>query len=159
MTDNNHRFTLTRKWIGSGGRINWIMLNPSTADEVQDDPTIRKVIGFSKRWGFSELVVTNLFAFRATKPAALWKVHESDYVRALGTRADEAIEEAAKSSRLVVAAWGAHKKASARAEAVMNLVIHGIDLYCIGLTQGGFPLHPCMAAYTDAPVLFTGRDS
>lgn len=76
---SNHRYTLRRDWLGVGGIVNFIMLNPSTADEIFNDPTIRKCIGFAKRWGFSGLVVTNLFAFRATDPADLRAWARVDY--------------------------------------------------------------------------------
>lgn len=150
----SHRYTLHRNWIGNGSIVNFLMLNPSTADDILDDQTIRKCCGFAKRWGFGGIVVTNLFAYRATKPVDLWSAASANWSHALGERADEAIESAAKSADIVVAAWGAHKKAKPRADAVMSLIVPSIDLYCIGLTSGGFPLHPCMAGYTDAPVVF-----
>lgn len=149
-----YRYILTRSWIGTGGLVNFLMLNPSIADATKDDPTIRKCVGFAKRWGFSGIVVTNLFAMRATKPVDLWR---ADFLTALGEEADTAIDEAARAADLVVVAWGAHQKASYRANAVMNLVIPTVDLYCIGRSKDGHPLHPCMAAYTDAPVIFRGR--
>lgn len=152
--NNNHRYTLTREWLGSGGILNWLMLNPSTADDKHDDPTIRKCCGFAKRWGYRGIIVTNLFAFRATKPADLWEMERMDFHRAIGERADEAIEDAVKQVDLVVVAWGAHQEAMPRANAVMNTVIPGVDLYCIGRTKEGYPLHPSRAPYTDAPIPF-----
>lgn len=150
---STHRVTLTRRWLGTGGEINWIMLNPSTADELADDPTIRKCIGFSKRWGFSSLVVTNLFSFRATHPKDLKDLVRSDYARAVGDN-DGALIECASRAQLVVAAWGTHGNIAGRAEDVLYRVIPSVDLYCIARTKDGFPLHPCMAGYTDAPLEF-----
>lgn len=150
---NCHRVTLSRQWLGTGGCINWIMLNPSTADDVFDDPTIRKCVGFSKRWGFSRLTVTNLFSFRATDPADLRALVKVDYARAVGVNDGPLIEHAAKAD-LVVAAWGTHGNLAGRADDVMTRVLPEIDLFCIGLTKGGYPTHPCMAAYTDAPVRY-----
>lgn len=148
-----HRVTLFRKWIGTGGSINWIMLNPSTADDVFDDPTIRKCIGFSKLWGFSSLVVTNLFSFRATDPADLRAMVRVDYANAVGDNDGHLIEQAT-AANLVVAAWGTHGNLAGRADDVMNRVLPEVDLYCIGLTKDGFPTHPCMAKYTNAPARY-----
>lgn len=148
---NNHRLILRREWIGTGRTVNWIMLNPSTADDVFDDPTIRKCIGFSKRWGFSRLVVTNLFTFRATDPKDLIACAKRDYARAVGW-ADRALIEQANSSDLVVAAWGTYGDLHGRAGDVRHRVLPEQAFYCIGVTKSGMPLHPVMAAYTPAPV-------
>lgn len=147
---NNHRLVLTRQWIGTGGTINWIMLNPSMADDVFDDPTIRRCVGFSKRWGFSGLVVTNLFTFRATDPRDLKTCAISDWSRAVGL-ADGALIEHAKASDLVVAAWGIHGNLGGRADDVRFRVLPSQKFHCIGKTKLGFPLHPVMAGYTEAP--------
>lgn len=150
---NNHRLELSRSWIGTGGTVNWIMLNPSTADDVFDDPTIRKCIGFSKRWGFSRLSVTNLFSFRATDPRDMKECARCDWVRAVGL-ADGALIQHASTADLVVAAWGIHGNFHGRADDVLNRVLPETQLFCIGKTKAGFPIHPVMAAYTSAPERF-----
>src|ERR1700744_1291942 len=97
----NHRFTLMRNWMGSGEIVNFVMLNPSTADDKFDDPTIRKCCGFAKRWGYSGIIVTNLFAFRATDPKdlhALIKQGRMEY--AIGHGNDEKIANAMHESDL-----------------------------------------------------------
>jgi hypothetical protein len=155
---NNHRLTLRRSWIGTGGQVNWLMLNPSTATDTADDPTIRKCIGFSKRWGFSRMVVTNLFAFRATDPKDLHVLLATGrYDRAVGAGNDEAIANAANESGAVVVAWGANAGkglVAMRVRAVMRMFQHPS---CIGLTKDGHPPHPCMAGYTDAPIIFASQ--
>lgn len=150
---NNHRLFLSREWLGTGGVVNWIMLNPSTADEKFDDPTIRKCRGFSKRWGFRKMVVSNLFTFRATSPGDLRICAANDYARAVGL-ADRALIDSVQEAQLVVAAWGVHGVLCGRAKDVMERVLPDIQLHCIGLTKDGYPLHPVMAAYTDAPRIF-----
>lgn len=154
MLNNNHRFTLRRSWLGTGGRVNWIMLNPSTADETNDDPTIRKCVGFSKRWGFSSLVVTNLFAFRATDPKDLHALLKVNYSHAVGEGNNDAIANSANESDLVVFAWGANAGKMFMPRRVSEVKRMFLRPSCIGLTKSGHPLHPCMAGYTDAPLPF-----
>ena len=150
-----HRLFLSRDWLGNGGTINWIMLNPSTADDIFDDPTIRKCRGFSKRWGFSHLTVTNLFTFRATSPIDLKTMARIDWARAVGYADGALIENAAKAD-LVLAAWGVHGNFMGRADDVLLRVLPSVRLHCIGKTKDGFPLHPVMAAYTTEPDIFRG---
>src|SRR5262245_19133112 len=66
-----YRYWLTRTWDNSLRRVCWVMLNPSTADAEQDDPTIRRCVGFARSWGAGGIIVVNLFAFRASDPKAL----------------------------------------------------------------------------------------
>lgn len=150
---NCHRLSLSREWIGTGGTVNWIMLNPSTADWQFDDPTIRKCIGFSRRWGFWRMTVTNLFTFRATDPNDLKVLVQCDYARAVGY-ADAALIQYSKEADMTVCAWGNHGDIAGRANDVLCRVIPEGDLYCIGKTKGGNPVHPCRASYTDKPEKF-----
>ena len=152
MSDT-HRTILTRQWEGGEGLINWIMLNPSTADEQKDDPTIRKCRGFSKRWGFNRMVVTNLFSFRATHPRDLREVVRCDYARAVGINDGPLIEQAGKAN-MIVAAWGNNGYIAGRADDVMFRVLPDAKFYCIGFTGTGFPTHPCMAPYTVSPLRY-----
>lgn len=152
----NYRYVLRREWMGSGGIVNWLMLNPSTADDVSDDPTIRKCCGFAKRWGYQGIVVTNLFAYRSTDPKEMKSLARADYALAVGDN-DAAITEHANASAIVIAAWGVHGPCCGRDQYVMHRLVPHVDLYCIGKTKDGHPLHPCMAGYTDAPVLFSER--
>ncbi len=126
-----YRYSLTRRWAPGGTRACWIMLNPSTADAEQDDPTIRRCIGFSKLWGHSELVVVNLFALRSTDPAAL-----ASHGDPIGPHNDFAIEEAGLTSAHVVCAWGRHGALRNRAGTVLrHLMSAGVELHHLGLND------------------------
>lgn len=154
---SNYRYILTREWLtGTRGTINWIMLNPSTADDVFDDPTIRKCIGFSKRWGFRRLVVTNLFAFRATDSAELVRLVSGDPAFAIGPENIHHLLREHFSAELTVAAWGDFVCATPYAKILEQGAPGAIPLFCIGTTKNGSPLHPSRAPYTRAPVLFRG---
>ena len=150
----NHRYTLRREWNSNiRGIVNWVMLNPSTADDVFDDATIRRVIGFSKRWGYSGLVVTNLFAFRATDPRELVKLAQSNPGLAIGEYNDHNIIQAACNADTIVCAWGNGGKLRNRDIEVTTL-LHQYHLYCIRLTDLKCPAHPVRERYTDSPVKY-----
>lgn len=131
--DRVYRYTLSRKWSSDAAPrfVNFILLNPSTADETQDDPTIRRCIRFADREGFKALVVTNIFAFRATKPADMMQATDS-----IGPSNDDTLREAAKMAGLVILGWGNHGRWRNRGEWVKsNLLKEGISLYCFGMTH------------------------
>lgn len=151
----NHRYMLRREWIGNGGIVNFLMLNPSTADDTFDDHTIRKCCGFAKRWGYRGIAVTNLFAFRATDPKtlhALMRAGEEKF--SIGPENDTAIASAANKADIVVVAWGVN--AAHYQNRIANVMKMLLRPSCIGVTKDGHPLHPCMAGYTDAPVIWQG---
>lgn len=111
------------------------MLNPSTADENADDPTLRRCIGFARNWGLGGIDVVNLYALRATNPADLWRSDDP-----VGPENDAHLEDAGRTSRMLVAAWGAHPKAERVAQV---LAIPGFDrLTCLRTTKDGHPGHP-----------------
>lgn len=154
-----HRYLLRRDWIrNKRGLVNFIMLNPSTADDLYDDATSRRCIGFAKRWGFSGLVVTNLFAFRATDPSELKDLALRNLPLAIGQHNDSHLIEAARNVEAIVCAWGNHGNLLNRDEAVRDLLA-SYDLWCIRLTKEGFPVHPVREAYTNQPILFSGLTS
>jgi hypothetical protein len=139
-----YRYLLTRTWDKGSGIVNFIMLNPSTADAQVDDPTIRRCISFARAWGFNSLTVTNLFAFRATDPDELKTAPDP-----VGPRNDETIVEQAGLSERVVCAWGTHGSLKGRAWHVRQLLARqprllstGVPLWILGLTQEGHPRHP-----------------
>lgn len=138
-------------------RANFIMLNPSDAGEVEDDPTIRKCVGFSKRWGFASMSVTNLIPIVSSDP---WKLPPW---RGFDLKNVEHILAAAEEANTVVVAWGSQPPGLERLLAISEYIqaCHNLSdrfpLYCIGTTARGRPLHPSRAAYTAGPVLYRTR--
>ncbi len=129
------RYCLTRDVapLTGEGTVAFIGLNPSTADETADDPTIRRCIGFARSWGYARLKMLNLFAFRSTDPTGL--VTAADPV---GPENDHVIAVTVGGCDLVVAAWGAFPY-EARVRDVLELVS---DPHCLGVNRNGSPRHP-----------------
>ena len=96
-----YRYVLTREWLGGNGVVNFVGLNPSTADETQDDPTIRRCVGYAKAWGFSGLCMLNLFAFRATDPKVMLAA-----VDRVGPENERWLHRCITTNEITVAAWG-----------------------------------------------------
>lgn len=137
--DGRYRYLLWRRWAEADSLL-FIMLNPSTADAAQDDPTIRRCIGFARRWGFGGVEVVNLFAWRATLPRELAKARDP-----VGPHNDRAISLAVARSRAVIAAWGVHGALGDRDAQVAQLLA-ATRLRCLGLTRDGAPRHPLYVA-------------
>ena len=113
-----YRYRLERHWSGGEGLCAFIMLNPSTADARSDDPTIRRCIGFARRWGYGGLLVANLFARRATDPQELFAAR--DPVGGLANR--DALLRVIDEAALILCAWGAFSAATRRGNAAIALV-------------------------------------
>lgn len=134
----NYRWWLTRSWAGGNGqRVCFVMLNPSTADGMQDDPTIRRCIDFAQRWGYSALSVRNLFPYRATDPRVLKTISRT--VATGGQRGNVELN-AARTADVLIAAWGRDVPYGRTAEAFNAFV--GVPVYCLGTTAKGSPRHP-----------------
>ena len=130
-----YRYRLWRRW-DAGPACVFIMLNPSTADATNDDPTIRRCIGFAKREGCGSLEVVNLFAFRATSPADLKKAEDP-----VGPENDSYLQQAMFYAKgTVIAAWGAHGSYLNRDKDVRQLLDE--PLKCLGMTKTNAPKHP-----------------
>jgi len=136
-----YRYTLTRWWdrLAKRGRVCWVMLNPSTADALVDDPTVRRCAQFSHRWGYGGMIVVNIFGLRATDPKHLRKVADP-----VGPDNDFAVIAAATACDLVMAAWGTHGGLNNRGCQVHRKLARtpGLEVYALGVTSGGFPKHP-----------------
>jgi hypothetical protein len=133
-----YRYTLTRSLVSrfADWHVLFIMLNPSTADENFNDPTIRRCLSFAERGKYSQLTVVNLFALRATDPKEL-KTHSDP----IGQFNDEAIWDMVRKHRKenIIAAWGANKFAQERAIEVKKKFG---PFQCLGVNRDGSPKHP-----------------
>lgn len=136
-----YRWWLRRTWKyaqpntpGNGYNLGFLMLNPSTADALQDDPTIRRCIGFARREKFSGISVYNLFCLRATDPKELLAAPDP-----VGPQGDTHIH-VAKSCHTLVLAWGAGVPKHRDRQVLAMLA--GKPLWCLGKTKAGHPRHP-----------------
>jgi len=133
-----YRYSLARIWDDSLPRVLFVGLNPSTADDLCDDPTVRRCIGFADRWGYGGLTLVNLFAYRTTDPKGLADVRDP-----VGPDNDHwiAVEQARVES--VVAAWGNRGVLLNRDAVVLDTLEHA---HCLGVTKAGCPRHPLYLA-------------
>jgi hypothetical protein len=131
-----YRYTLWRVWDPGKPLLMFVGLNPSTATDIENDPTVTRCIDYARRWGFGGLVMMNLFAFRATDPKEMKGVADP-----VGPENDAALEEQAQRAGLVIAAWGTHGTHHGRARKVIDSGILG-DYKVLCVTGGGHPGHP-----------------
>jgi hypothetical protein len=151
---STYRYELTRRWAEGDDIVTWIMLNPSTADADVDDPTIRRCIDFSIRWGCAGLVVRNLFALRATDPRELGRHPDP-----VGPENDTYLTRPAAGA--TIAAWGVSggHVAHERAGIVLDLLrARKTWPLCVALTHGGAPRHPLYLPATALPRPLPGGD-
>lgn len=139
--DRAYRYLLTRRW-GDGPAMTWIMLNPSGADACEDDPTIRRCIGFARRESCEAIHVVNLFALRAADPREL---------RASADPVGAGFLQARPLASCIVAAWGAFGGLGGRSLHVRALLA-GVPLLYLGVTSGGEPGNP-LYVRSDAPLI------
>lgn len=143
--DRKHRYTLWREFEPELARtelqdsyVQFIGLNPSTADEVQDDPTIRRCINFARAWGYGALCMTNLFGFRATDPRVM-KLQPHP----IGADNTNQIREVAEGAGIIIAAWGRHGLHCGRQAQVLDALQPWREkLHHFGLNSDGTPKHP-----------------
>lgn len=152
---SEYRYTLHRSvdpLHGQGFGL-FVMLNPSTADESTDDPTIRRCTGFARRFGWASYRVVNLFAIRATDPAELGALSNRG-VDIVGPDNDGLISAITRSGAQLVAAWGASGPSGIVAVRVRHLVElnAGAEWWCLGTTRDGSPRHP-LYVKGDAPLV------
>lgn len=138
--DGKYRYLLTRDIVNNKPKrvITWIMLNPSTADAIKDDQTIRRVISFTKLFGGTSLQVINLFAFRATNPKKL----PTGKSEAMGPEWERWITNALYESDILIAAWGSSIEKTKLSAEHIKTIIGDHPIFCLGITKSGSPRHP-----------------
>lgn len=155
--NRTHRFRLDR-WWGNGPRVAFLGLNPSRAGENEDDPTVRKIVGFAARWGYNTVTIVNPFSLVMTNPRFL---HLAD--NPVEARNRLVLMEVAVNSNLLIPCWGCD-------EVVGRMARRGLDpvdavramqranpslvVDCLGLSKYGNPKHPSRLAYSTPRVPF-----
>lgn len=136
--NRKYRYALWRIWDRSRDKLLFIGLNPSTANDIYDDPTIRRLIGFAKAWGYGGLFAGNLFSLVTSDPEELWMAACTE--QPLGPN-DTAIKQMRELCSMVMVGWGADGQyAEKRPDAVLSLL--GEPVYCLRITKSGEPGHP-----------------
>jgi len=145
-----YRYLLTRVWQPAGRKALFIMLNPSTATEVQNDPTVERCERRARTLGFGGFRVTNIFAWRDTDPKKMRAAAEP-----IGAENDAMIAQSCDWGDQIIAAWGAHGEHLQRGVA-MEALLRDMELpvFHLGLTKAGHPKHPLYIAYTQQPELW-----
>ncbi len=145
-----YRYLLTRVWDESGPKALFVMLNPSTATEIQNDPTVERCERRARALGFGAFRVTNIFAFRATDPKVMRAAKDP-----VGPENDDAILSSTHWADRVICAWGthgAHLNRGAHVETLLRASPH--PLYHLGLSKAGHPKHPLYISYDTQPQLW-----
>jgi hypothetical protein len=155
-----YRYTLWREFApdflfdggnkNEGGYVQFIGLNPSTADETKDDPTIRRCMGFAKAWGFGAMCMTNLFAWRDTDPQKMKLVDDPT-----GAENNTRLLEIGQPAGLIVAAWGTHGLHRDRQDWVKKMFFDcNLSLKHLGLNGDGTPRHPLYLSKKLVPTMW-----
>jgi len=149
--DRSHRYTLIHRWdelLTPDHGIAWICLNPSTADENQLDPTLRRIREFSARWGYSFFVMLNAFAWRDTLPTNMKRVADP-----VGPDNDRWIAHWSQRVDRVMLGWGEHGAHLGRDQQVLALLDRK-KTFCLERNASGQPKHPLYVSSKTAPILF-----
>ena len=142
-----YRYFLSRRWSDTGGLVNFIMLNPSKADEFRNDPTVERCERRARQLGFGAFAVTNIFAWRATDPKDMRRADHPE-----GPDNRKILLNTARTADLIIAAWGAHGDHRGQGETIKDLLRQaGLHPYHLGLSKHGHPRHPLYVAYARQP--------
>ena len=142
-----YRFRLWRQWEAQKPYLCFVMLNPSTANEEKNDPTVERCEQRARRTGYGGVQIVNLFALRSTDPQMLY-VHPEP----IGAENNAAILTACQKSGTVIGAWGTHGKWMERGKEIAELLRHHkIDLHALKVNADGNPSHPLYLSYGLTP--------
>ncbi len=142
------RYLLWRRWDAGKPIANFLMLNPSTADEVKLDPSCTRARLYAERWGYGALIVTNLFGWRATDPDDMKAARDP-----VGRGNDRAILAAAREATIVVCAWGNHGAHLGRSSEILSKLRGArVQLHALRLNGSGEPAHPLYLPASLGPV-------
>ncbi len=144
--DRKYRYVLSRIWDESKPTVMIIGLNPSTADETENDPTIVRCIDFAKSWGYGGVYMLNLFGFRATQPKDMFNTKEP-----IGNENDKYIYEYSKICDKVICAWGNDGDYKNRSKEILSKIE---NLYYLKLNKTGEPAHPLYLKGDLIPIKF-----
>ena len=153
----SYRYSLGRSLSEGSGKAVFIGLNPSTADQAEDDPTIRRCVGFAQvwgcvgfaqAWGCSSMEIVNLFAYRATRPEEMKRS-----AKPIGRNNDRWIATAISEATLSIACWGNHGELLRRSESIRDRYP---KLLCLGINASGAPKHPLTIKATQTPFAYSG---
>lgn len=151
--DRQFRYDLTRIWMPKGRIVTFCMLNPSTADETKNDPTIERCQHRAMAMGFGGLVVVNIFPLRATDPKELKKHADPRGEKSPGGQKNfERVLQWAKESHLFIAGWGQHGKLWSQGPGTLSgLKNNNINIHALKMNKDGSPAHPLYISYDVKP--------
>ncbi len=144
-----YRYALWRSWDDSLPRVMFVGLNPSTADESLNDPTLVRCMNFARSWGYGGVTMANLFALRSTDPRYLRSCADP-----IGKQNNRWLKKLASEAGLIVAAWGNDGKLFERSTQVRKLLA---ELHCLAVNKSGEPAHPLYQKASCKPLPLTGR--
>lgn len=149
-----YRYNLYRIWDPHRKIIAFCMLNPSKADEIDNDPTIERCVRRAKLMNCGGIMVVNAFAYRSTNPDELYDVTDP-----VGPENDEYIRRAAETSGVVICGWGKHGYLHSRSTYVEKIIEHASAIpLALKINKDGSPGHPLYIRYNQKPVdLRTGK--
>ena len=149
--DRKYRYMLVRLWDRSRPKCVFIGLNPSTANELLNDPTVHRCQKYASEWGYGGLQMLNIFAFKATNPKKMLAAHDP-----VGEENDDWLSKICRSAGIVICAWGTHGGHRDRhLEVIQNLKELKVPLHCLGTTTKGFPKHPLYLKSDAKPIPFS----
>jgi hypothetical protein len=147
--EGNYRYSLWRSWDDQKPHIGFVMLNPSRADAVVNDPTIRRCLGFAQTWGYGGLEVVNLFGYRTASPIELRQANDP-----IGTKNDRYLATLPERVDRILLAWGNWGYLLERDRQVLELLGDRLPLYCLGTTKTQQPKHPLYLKSTVIPKVY-----